>query len=95
MGACKYIITIESDTPPPIILGSGLAGGTVTELRVEKPSLVSASQLALRYGLSTETIRQKLASIKQGSGSKCLYDPMVAHEILCPSKAKTGAKRKN
>jgi hypothetical protein len=92
----RYIITIEADRAPPLILGSVLAGGLVTELRVEKPALMSASQLALKYSLCTETIRQRLSAIKQGSGTKCLYDPLLADEILrAPARARVGAKRKH
>jgi hypothetical protein len=92
----RYIITIEADRAPFLVLGSGLAGGIITELRVEKPALMSASQLALKYSLSSETIRQKLAVIKQGSGSKCLYDPLLADEILrSPARSRVGAKRKH
>lgn len=96
MGAYKFVITIESDTPPPLILGSGLAGGTVTELRMEKQGLVTAAWLANKYSLSVETIRNRLAHINRGGTGKALYDPFAAHEALqLVEKSKPGAKRKN
>lgn len=96
MGTFKYIITIDSDGPPPILLGSSLAGGTVTEMKMEKQGLVGASYLAEKYGLSVETIRRKLFHINKGDGNKSLYDPVAAQEALQQAEStKRGARRKN
>ena len=43
MGAFKYTITVESDTPPQILLGQNLGGAIVTKLEQEKQELVSAA----------------------------------------------------
>lgn len=96
MGAFKYVITIDADSPPPILLGSSLAGGTVTELKMEKQGLVGAAYLADKFGLSVETIRRKLAHINKGDGNKSLYDPVAAQEALQQSdRSKRGTRRKN
>ena len=63
MGAFKYTITVESDTPPQILLGQNLGGAIVTKLEQEKLELVSAAELAKAYNLSVSTIREKLISI--------------------------------
>ena len=56
MGAFKYTITVESDTPPKILLGQNLGGAIVTKLEQEKQVLVSAAELAKTYNLSAGTI---------------------------------------
>jgi hypothetical protein len=49
-------ITVESDTPPQILLGQNLGGAIVTKLEQEKQELVSAAELAKLYNLSVTTI---------------------------------------
>ena len=72
MGAFKYTITVESDTPPQILLGQNLGGAIVTKLEQEKQELISAAELAKLYNLSVSNIREKLIAINQGtSGSIC------------------------
>ncbi|MEX5742553.1 DNA-binding protein [Acinetobacter baumannii] len=96
MGAHKYIITVESDIPPQILLGQNLGGAIVTKLEQEKLELVSAADLAKVYGLSVTTIREKLISINQGTGGKHMYDPERARQILTQKDAnKRGRKRAN
>ena len=96
MGAFKYTITVESDTPPKILLGQNLGGAIVTKLEQEKQVLVSAAELAKAYNLSAGTIREKLASIDQGTGGKCLYNPELARQILTRNETnKRGRKRAN
>ena len=82
MGVLKYTITIESDTPPQVMLGQNIGGGIVKELKEVEMELVSAAKLAEKYNLSTTTIRERLASINQDTQGKCLYNPRLAHGIL-------------
>lgn len=90
----KYIITVESDTPPQIMLGQNLFGGIVKELKELDVELVPAAHLAKLYNLSVGTVREKLASINQGTHGKCLYDPKLARTILT-EKVKKGRPRAN
>jgi prolipoprotein diacylglyceryltransferase len=46
-------------------------------------------------GISTATVRRKLAAINQGSEGKFLYDPVAALQLLKDSKTKRGRKRAN
>ena len=73
MGALKYTITVESDAPPQLFLGAVIGGATVVEMRQEKVELISAAEIAQRHGISTATVRRKLAAINQGSEGKFLY----------------------
>lgn len=59
----EYVITVEADRAPEILLGQKLFGGKVTALNLGKRKLVSASELAEKYGLSNTTVRTKLANI--------------------------------
>lgn len=95
MTAFQYIITVESDTPPQILLGQNLYGAVVTKLEKAKQELVTAAQLAKTYNLSVNTIRSRLASINQGSKGKCLYSPEKAHQLLTMKEVKRGRKRVN
>lgn len=94
MGALKYIITVESDTPPQVMLGQNIGGGIVKELKEVEAELVSAAKLAEKYNLSVSTIRAKLISINQGTGGKSLYNPLRAHTLLT-EKNKKGRPRAN
>ena len=94
MGAFKYTITIESDTPPQVMLGQNIGGGIVKELKQVEVDLVSAAHLAQKYNLSTTTIRDRLVSINQGTQGKALYNPRLAHDVLT-SKNKRGRPRAN
>ncbi|MEN8319786.1 DNA-binding protein [Acinetobacter junii] len=91
----KYIVTIEADTAPQLVLGQAIFGGIVTSLTFEKKKLVSVSELATKYSLSDETIRKKCASINRGTSGKHLYDPDDADAILRNGKNRRGPKRKN
>lgn len=90
----KYVITVESDTPPQIMLGQNLFGGVVKELKELDVELVPAAHLAKLYNLSVDTVRERLASINQGTHGKCLYDPKLARTMLT-QKAKKGRPRAN
>lgn len=67
MGLSKYTITVEADSPPQVMLGQNIGGGIVKELKEVEMELVSAAKLAEKYNLSTTTIRERLASINQGT----------------------------
>lgn len=95
MGALRYLITVESDTPPQILLGQNVGGAIVTELKQEKLELVSASELALKYNLSVDTIRRKLATINLGTDGKHMYNPIQADLLLKDRPKKIGRNRKN
>ena len=94
MGLLKYTITIEADAPPQVMLGQNIGGGIVKELKEVEMELVSAAKLAEKYNLSATTIRERLASINQGTQGKCLYNPRLAHGILT-TKNKRGRPRAN
>lgn len=51
MGAFKYTITVESDTPPQILIGQNLGGATVVGMRQEKIELISAAEIAQQQGI--------------------------------------------
>ena len=70
MGLSKYTITVEADSPPQVMLGQNIGGGIVKELKEVEMELVSAAKLAEKYNLSTTTIRERLASINQGTQGK-------------------------
>ena len=89
-----YLIKVEADNPPQIMLGQNIGGGIVKELKEVEVELVSASHLAQKYNLSVTTIREKLAPINQGTQGKALYDPRLAHDLLI-TKNKRGRPRAN
>ena len=96
MGAFKYTITVESDTPPKILLGQNLGGAIVTKLEQEKQELISAAELAKLYNLSISTVRAKLIAINQGTSGKHMYNPELARQILTRNETnKRGRKRAN
>lgn len=95
MGALKYTITVESDAPPQLFLGAVIGGATVVGMQQEKVELISAAEIAQRHGISTATVRRKLAAINQGTEGKFLYDPVTASQLLKDSKTKRGRKRAN
>ena len=89
-----YLIKVEADNPPQIMLGQNIGGGIVKELKEVEVERVSASHLAQKYNLSVTTIREKLAPINQGTQGKALYDPRLAHDLLT-TKNKRGRPRAN
>ena len=89
-----YLIKVEADHPPQIMLGQNIGGGIVKELKEVEVDLVSAAHLAQKYNLSTTTIRERLVSINQGTQGKALYNPRLAHDVLT-SKNKRGRPRAN
>lgn len=91
----EFVVTIDADSAPQIVLGQKLFGGTVTALKLEKRKLVSVTELVAKYGFSDETIRTKLAAINQGSNGKHMYDPDAADELLRKQQRRRGPKRIN
>ena len=89
-----YLIKVEADNPPQIMLGQNIGGGIVKELKQVEVELVSATHLAQKYNLSTTTIRDRLVSINQGTQGKALYNPRLAHDLLT-TKNKRGRPRAN
>lgn len=98
MGALqKYVIEVEADVPPTVLLGQSLFGGKVTALKIESfPKLVPISWIIERYGFAKTTIIKKLEGHNQGTDGKHLYDPKTVDLVLRASeKSKRGAKRVN
>jgi hypothetical protein len=91
----EFVVTIDADSAPQIVLGQKLFGGTVTALKLEKRKMVSVAELVAKYGFSDETIRTKLAAINQGSNGKHMYDPDAADELLRKQQRRRGPKRIN
>lgn len=93
----KYIITVESDTPPKICLGDIIHGATVVALETEQyPDLVDLTWLTKRFPMSRETLSQKLELFNVGSSGKKLYDPNVVIPFLkMDMKNRKGRPRKN
>lgn len=91
----EFVVTIEAESAPQIVLGQSIFGGIVTALKLEKRKLVSVAELVAKYGYSDETIRTKCAAINQGSNGKFMYDPDAADAILKTTKVRRGPKRKN
>lgn len=77
------------------MLGQMIGGAKVKEIKEIADELMSASQLALIYNLSAETVRNRLASINQGTVGKALYNPKLAHEILTAKQTKKRRPRVN
>lgn len=56
----KYIITVESDTPPKIYLGNKIHGATVAALETEQyPDLVDLAWLTKRFAMARHTPRSR------------------------------------
>lgn len=91
----EWIVTIEADSAPQLVLGQSIFGGIITALKVEKRKLISVSELVVKYGLSDETIRTKCIAINKGTPGKHMYDPDEADALLKNFKIRRGAKRKN
>ena len=93
----KYIITVESETPPRICLGDSIYGATVIALEKEQyPDLVDLAWLTKRFPLSRCTLSQKLELFNLGSEGKKLNDPNVVIPFLKTDlKRRVGRPRKN
>lgn len=99
MPALRYNIVVESDTPPQVMLGAALAGGTVVALSIpEQPKLVDVTWLCGRYtGLSRDRITEIVRSINKGTAGKILVDPDEADKLIqsAGQVSKRGRGRKN
>lgn len=93
----KYIITVESESPPRICLGDKIYGAEVVSLEVEQfPDLVDLTWLTKRFPLSRQTIAAKLEILNLGGPRKKLYDPNVVIPFLkMDIKNRKGRPRKN
>lgn len=79
----KYIITVESDTPPQICLGDKIHGATVVALATEQyPDLVDLTWLTKRFPMSRDTLSRQLELFNIGSTGKNLYDPNIVIPFL-------------
>ncbi|WP_166167058.1 hypothetical protein [Acinetobacter sp. SA01] len=93
----KYIITVESDTPPQICLGDKIHGATVIALETEQyPDFVDLAWLTKRFPMSRKTLSQKLELFNVGNSGKKLYDPNIVIPFLkLDIKNRRGRPRKN
>ena len=93
----KYIITVESDTPPQICLGDKIHGATVVALETEQyPDLVDLAWLTKRFSMSRDTLSRQLELFNIGSTGKNLYDPNIVIPFLKMNmKNRKGRPRKN
>lgn len=93
----KYIITLESDSPPRICLGDKIYGATVIALETEQyPDLVDLAWLTKRFPMSREALSQKLELFNVGSTGKKFYDPNIVIPFLKMNiKNRRGRPRKN
>lgn len=79
----KYIVVVESETPPRFYLGDKIGNATIVEVkREELPNRVTAAWLAERFNLSRKTIIEKVGEFNKGSENKHLYDPKEVVPIL-------------
>lgn len=93
----KYIITVESESPPRICLGDSIYGATVIALEKEQyPDLVDLAWLTKRFPLSRQNLAAKLEFFNLGGPHKRLYDPNVVIPFLkMDIKNRRGRPRKN
>lgn len=93
----KYLITIESDSPPKICLRDSIYGATVIALETEQyPDLVDLAWLTKRFPTSRESLSTQLELFNIGSVEKNLYDPNIVIPFLKMNmKNRRGKPRKN
>ena len=93
----KYIITVESETPPKICLGDSIHGATVISLETEQyPDLVDLGWLVKRFPVSRDYLSSQLELFNVGSRGKNLYDPNIVIPFLkIEMKNRRGRPRKN
>ena len=76
-------------------VGEEFAGAKIVEIKDISPEFVSPQELALKYGISEDTVRAKLGAIKKGVGPKCKYVPKEADLILGHKASKNRRPRIN
>lgn len=95
----KYIVVLEGEVPPKLVLGDEIAGCKIIELKSEEfPRRVDAAWLLERYTLSRQYITEHLRVFNKGNDGKHLYDPNEVIPILDSLhllKVRRGARRKN
>lgn len=89
-----FQITVTGDALQ-LFLGAEIGGAKVVEIKDVSPEFVTPQELAVKFGISEDTVRAKLASINQGVGKKCKYKPEEAHLILSQRTKRVGRKRAN
>lgn len=98
MGAFKYVITVESSTPPELFIGGKIGKAEIIGIvREAMPKRVPISWLMEHYPFSKQTILDHIRIFNKGSDRKHLYDPeevIPILENLTLLKSKTG-RRKN
>lgn len=98
MGAFKYVITVESSTPPELLIGGKIGEAEIIGItRESMPKRVSTIWLMERYPFSKQTILDNIRFFNKGSDRKHLYDPeevIPILENLSLLKSKKG-RRKN
>jgi hypothetical protein len=77
-----YQITVTGDVPQLFIGAEVADGAKVVAIKDVSPEFVSPQELAEKYGISEDTVRDRLSSINRGIGRKCKYKPNEAHLIL-------------
>ncbi|NHC02371.1 hypothetical protein G9F31_01045 [Acinetobacter sp. 187] len=90
-----FQITVTGDALQ-LFLGAEIGGAKVVEIKDVSPEFVTPQELAVKYGISEDTVRAKLACIDKGVGRKCKYKPNEADLILGQKQKKgVGRGRKN
>ncbi|MFW2097773.1 MULTISPECIES: hypothetical protein [Acinetobacter] len=90
-----FQVTLQGDELQ-LLLGAQVGGAKVVEIKDVSPEFVTPQELSIKFGISEDTIRDKLASINRGIGRKCKYKPEEAYLILSQKEQKRpGRKRAN
>lgn len=99
MGAFKYVITVESRTPPNLLVGGKIGEAEIIGIaRESMPKRVPITWLMEYYPFSKQTILDNIRVFNKGSDRKHLYDPSEVMPILdnlMALKPKSGRGRKN
>ncbi|MBF7685906.1 hypothetical protein I2F17_08770 [Acinetobacter sp. B10A] len=99
MGAFKYVITVESKTPPNLLIGGKIGEAEIIGIARESiPKRVPITWLMEHYPFSKQTILDNIRMFNKGSDRKHLYDPsevMPVLDNLALLKSKNSRRRKN
>lgn len=93
----KYIIIVESEESPELMVGEFIRGAEVISIsREQYPDLVDLAWLTKRFPLSRQTLSEKLNLFNVGSARKAMYDPNVVIPFLkLKIKGRLGRPREN